>query len=224
MKGPLIVIEHLEEGLSNWLALEYENAARIARGRLAITRCVGRVRDLAKRLGVACYEESVVELEGFLYSRCDRLVILDPRAGKLFEPEEARSVDAVAVGGILGDHPPRGRTRTLLTSRKPCALARSLGPHQFAIDGAVYMALQVIGGRRVEEVPVTVGLRFSIRDPYGFEYEVELPYAYPLIGSRPLYHPKLPELLRSGLAYEEYRLLGEGDELAKEYESDTPGG
>ena len=202
---PLIVIEHLEPVLSRWLALEYEHSVQLARGRIAFTNCDEGLERLAARLGAPCYRESVVGLKGVLYSSSDRVIILDPQAPERLEPWEAAKAEVIVVGGILGDHPPRGRTKTLLSSRMPGALKRNIGPHQFSIDGAVYVALQVIRGRRLEEIPYRVGLRFKFETVYGLEVEVELPYAYPLVNGRPLHHPKLPELLRSGLAYEEYR-------------------
>ncbi len=213
-----MAIEHLEPKLSRWLALEYEHSASIARGALVITNCDPAVQALARRLGVPCYRESIVELEGRLYRSRDEVIILDPQAPEPLTPEEARAAAVIVVGGILGDHPPRGRTRRLLTSRMPGARARNIGRHQFSIDGAVYVALRVVEGARLSDIPVQVGLRLTVPTAYGLEVEVELPYAYPLVGGRPLVHPLLPELLARGLAYEEYLELAEHDE------ADTPAG
>ncbi len=202
---PLIVIEHLEDHVSNWLALEYEHSARIAGSRLVFTNCNNRLQKLAAKLGRPCYLRSIVELNGVLWTNPQRVIILDPQASERLSVEEARRAEAIVVGGILGDHPPRGRTKKLLSDRFPQAVKRNIGRHQFSIDGAVYVALRVSGGTPLEEIPVTVGIRFEFPGPLGFKVEVELPYAYPLVDGKPLYHPRLPELLRSGLAYEEYR-------------------
>ena len=83
---------------------------------------------------------------------------------------------------------------------------RNIGPEQFSIDGAVFVALQIARGKRLEEIRTVSSPSFRLADPiYGSEWEVTLPFAYPLVGGKPLMAPGLLELLRSGLAYEEYR-------------------
>jgi ribosome biogenesis SPOUT family RNA methylase Rps3 len=218
VKKPLIVIEHLEPKLSRWLALEYEHSAAIAEGRLVITNCSEDVSRLARRLNVPCYDRSIVELRGTLYREGSEVIILDPQAPVRLEVGEAVNAKIIVVGGILGDHPPRGRTKKLLSDRMPDAIKRNIGPYQFSIDGAVYIAKLVSEGVRLEQIEFVVGLRLKVPTPYGLEVEVELPYAYPLVAGRPLIHPKLPELIARGLAYEEYRELG----LAEEDKSNTP--
>jgi len=81
-----------------------------------------------------------------------------------------------------------------------------LGPHQLSIDGAVYVYLQVERGVKPLDVPLVVKpkIKFAIM---GFEYEVELPFAYPKVNDKPLLAPGLIELLKTGLAYEEYKLV-----------------
>ncbi len=161
-----------------------------------------RLKKLAK-----CYEESIVELRGVLWSDPRRVVILDPSADKLLEPREAREAEAIVVGGILGDHPPRGRTRRCITERLVEAQARSLGPHQLSIDGAVYVTLRVIEGREPTSIPLVVNPVLRLQSPLGYELEIELPFAYPLIDGKPLIPEGVLRLLRSGLGfYEAMRL------------------
>lgn len=205
---PLLAIEHLEDHVSRWLWAEYKHASMLAGERLVFTngRCFcRRLNRLAK-----CYEESIVELAGKLYTSPSKVIVLDPLAPETLEPEEARQADVIVVGGILGDHPPRGRTRRLLTSRMRGALARNIGEGQFSIDGAVYVALRVLEGARVRDIEVVRGL--SVRaEAAGLEFEVELPYAYPVENGRPVVAPELPELIARGLAYEEYKLAAEDE-------------
>jgi len=208
-KRPLIVIEHLEDHLSRWIVLEYKHVKSMVGDRLVVTnaRLGGGCEKLRNAIGeVKCYNEPLDTLKGKLYSREDEILILDPKAGKLLEPQEISMYRIVVVGGILGDHPPRGRTSKLLSKRFPRAAKRSLGPYQLSIDGAIYVYLQVERGVKPLDVPLVVKpkIKFTIM---GLEYEVELPFAYPKVGNKPLLAPGLIELLKEGLAYEEYKLV-----------------
>ena len=203
-----MVIEHLEEHLSRWLALEYRHSLSLSSGCLAVTnagRFCGKISSLVGSM--RCFRESVTRLRGVLYTSPERIIVLDPRAESRLEPWEAAEAEAIVVGGLLGDHPPRGRTWELLTKRtlelgmKP----RNIGPEQLSIDGAVFVALQIARGKRLDEIRTVSSPSFRLADPvYGSEWEVTLPFAYPLADGRPLMAPGLLELLRSGLAYEEY--------------------
>jgi len=180
----LFVIEHLEPRLSEWVLIEYEHASMIVgRENLAFTN-VKRGFKALERLGKV-YRESVVEL----FDRED-IIVLDPKAEELLEPSDFDHVRAVVVGGILGDHPPKGRTFKLITSKMKRARARSLGDCQFSIDGAVYMALKVASGVRLSEIPVAKSLTLKCGD-----LEIHLPFCYPLVNGKPVISPKLIDYL-----------------------------
>lgn len=193
----VVVIEHLEPWLSRWLWLEYSHAARLAAGRLEFTN----VRRPDHREALSTIAEAVEESCLELYPH-DELVILDPRAEEPLKPGDIGSSTVVVVGGILGDHPPRGRTWRLITSRAPKARARTLGRGQFAIDGAVYMALRVAGGARLEDVLTRRGL--TIRRG---ALTIHLPYVYPLSDGRPVVSRRLLRYLAGGIVEDEERLL-----------------
>ena len=192
-----VAIEHLEPYLSKWLWIEYKHASRLAAGRLEFTNVKREDHFKALSRLAPTRRESVLELYG-----AGSLVILDPSAPQLLRPEDLKEGRVLVVGGILGDHPPRRRTRRLLTQRARGAKARSLGPAQFSIDGAVYVALRVAGGARLEEVPVKVGL--AIKAPLTTIY---LPYAYPLRDGRPVISRGLIEYLKKDVVEDEERLL-----------------
>jgi len=180
----LFVIEHLEPRLSEWVLIEYEHASMIVgRENLAFTN-VKRGFKALERLGKV-YRESAVEL----FDRED-IIVLDPKAEELLEPSDFDHVRAVVVGGILGDHPPKGRTFKLITSKMKRARARSLGDCQFSIDGAVYMALKVASGVRLSEIPVAKSLTLKCGD-----LEIHLPFCYPLVNGKPVISPKLIDYL-----------------------------
>ncbi|MCX8196498.1 MAG: hypothetical protein N3F67_05440 [Acidilobaceae archaeon] len=196
---PLIILENLEERAGRWLIAEYAEASTAAEEKgveLVVSGYMpGDLEGALLRRGVKVMRDA-----SRLFNRPD-VVLLDLWAERQLEPSEALSARAFVVGGILGDHPPRGRTR-LLYDKYCYAARRNLGPLQLSIDGAVKALLQVLGGKRVEEVELVHPLRFSFSTPLG-EVEVELPFAYPVKEGRPWISRELMELLQKGLSWEE---------------------
>jgi len=185
---PRIYIEHLEPELGRWVLAEYRSSYRIAGDLLTVTGAeIPGIPSTSKR-----FHELVDP---------SRAVILDPQAPETLEPGELKGFEAIVVGGILGAHPPQGRTKKLLSDRFPEAAKRNIGRHQFPIDASVYIALEVMRGRRVEDIPIALGL--IIRRRIGrVEHEIELPYAYPLVGGKPLISDEVLEILAGGGEYE----------------------
>ncbi|MEM4969673.1 MAG: hypothetical protein QXE01_00300 [Sulfolobales archaeon] len=176
-----IYIEHLEESLGRWVLAEYRNSYRIAGDLLTITGIeIPGLPSTRKR-----FHELV---------NPSKAIILDPQAPQILEPEDLVGFEAIVIGGILGAHPPMGRTKKLLSDRYPEAAKRNIGKHQFPIDASVYIALEVIRGRRVREIPIALGL--IIRRKIGsIEHEIELPYAYPVVNGKPLISEEVLEIL-----------------------------
>lgn len=195
------VIEHLEPEIGKWLLFEYEHASEIAgKSRLMFTNVKKEEwRRLLSKFGTV-KEKSAAEI----FSH-EKVVVLDPRAELPLKPEDFAGKEAVIVGGILGDHPPKGRTRKLLTNRfQKTASVRNIGKHQFSIDGAVYVAKIVSEGTALEAIPVKKGLTLKL-DEHG---EIYLPYAYPLRDGKPVISQKLVEyLLSDQIVEDEEKLL-----------------
>ncbi|MBS7624263.1 MAG: SAM-dependent methyltransferase [Candidatus Bathyarchaeia archaeon] len=185
----LFVIEHLESEVGRWLYFEYENSSRIVgRDKLVFTN-VRRAEDarILSGLGTVKYE-SFIEI----FSP-EKIIILDPKARERLRSEDFAGREAVIIGGILGDHPPKGRTRKLITSRAPTATSRNIGRGQFSIDGAVYVAKLVSMGVKLEDIPVKRGLRIKMSD----KAEIYLPYMYPLHDGKPVISDELIKYLIS---------------------------
>jgi len=199
---PIFVIEHLEPKTGKWLLFEYEHASEIVgKNRLLFTN-VKRKSDRLKLSKFGAVEQkSAAEI--FNHAK---VVILDPKAELPLKPEDFIGKEAVVIGGILGDHPPKGRTSKLLTSRFPSAAVRNIGKSQFSIDGAVYVAKLVSEGTPLEAIPIQKGLSLKLNQ-FG---EVYLPYAYPLHDGKPVISQKLVAYLLSNeiLADEEKMLKG----------------
>mgnify|MGYP001772848403 CR=1 FL=1 len=172
----VFIVEMLEPFVSRWLFLELLHVSEIVgRERLWITRVRRECeRRVLSALAAVVTPESISELEGTLPST-SRVIVLDPAAEKPLSPEDFEGPTYVVIGGIMGSHPPSGRTRKELTSRLRRAVARNIGRHQLTIDGAAYVAVKVCEGRGLESVRTLVGLTLQTRIG-----RVELPYAYPL--------------------------------------------
>lgn len=189
-KPPKIIVEHLEPKLSTWLLFEYENASKLLGKNILFTNVKsGRAREKLRRFG-RVERRSVLEI--FLH---EKLVILDPRAKRALAPRDFDGDTIAVVGGILGEHPPRGRTRAFLASKAPKAKTRNLGHEQFTIDGALYVVKIVIGGKKISTTPIKRGLVLRIKLKPSGVYEVGLPYAYPIIKGSPLISKKLLKYL-----------------------------
>ncbi|RLF20493.1 MAG: hypothetical protein DRN15_06150 [Thermoprotei archaeon] len=199
----IFVIEHLEPVVSRWVWYEYLSSSRIiGRERLLISN-VKDPRERAILRKIAMVSKMSILKVGL---PADKMLILDPKAPTLLRPDDFKEVKYVVIGGIMGDHPPRGRTWTLLTSRLPGCIARNLGPHQFSVDGAVYMAHMVMHGYEVEEIPIRIGLEIKVNE----FLTIELPYAYPLINGRPLISKELVEYLKHGIEEDEVEAIRSG--------------
>lgn len=178
----LFVIENLEPRLSDWLRIEYSHAAKIAGKSLLITnvkkrsefREFSKVARVERRRARELFEQR-------------ELIVLDPRARKTLSPDDFRGKKAAVIGGILGEEPPLGRTKKLLTRSLPGAIVRNLGKHQFPIDAAVHVVKRVSEGTPFGKVPVQHGVEIQISKGHS----VILPYAYPLVDGKPLVSDKI---------------------------------
>ncbi|MGC8975613.1 MAG: hypothetical protein ACP5KB_05400, partial [Thermoprotei archaeon] len=108
----------------------------------------------------------------------------------------------VVVGGIMGDYPPKKRTRKLVTSKLPGAKARNLGREQLTIAGAAYVLKKILEGLTLREVDIRFGLtiRLKILDS---DVEVFLPYAFPYEEGKPVLPNKYLEVVTMRSLYYE---------------------
>lgn len=183
------VIEHLEPETGKWLLFEYEHSSEIVgKKRLLFTNVKKESERLTLSKFGAVQEKSAAEI-----FHPEKVVVLDPKAELPLKPEDLASKEAVIVCGILGDHPPKGRTKRFLTKRFPKAAVRNIGKSQFTIDGAVYVAKLISEGTMLEDIPVKKGLTLRLNE----NAEVYLPYAYPLKNGKPVISQKLAAYLCS---------------------------
>jgi len=187
----VIVIEHLEPTLSPWTYLEYKHTASIV-GNLLVTN----VKDERERACLEPFARAVPESVNEIAERRE-ILVLDPQARVPLSPEDFKQFRYVVVGGIMGDFPPKGRTRKLLTEKLGVE-ARTLGPCQLSVDGAAYVASRVADGEPLERVKIARGLTLKRG-----ALEVKLPYCYPLSGERVIFSGELARYILSLLEEDE---------------------
>lgn len=186
----MIVIEHLEEVLSPWLYYEYKHSAEICPD-IVITN----VRDDLERfiLSEVCNAISIsVRKIPF-----KKVIVLDPAADVTFRPEDYDESVVVVIGGILGDNPPRGRTREYLSKKLNCEV-RNLGKIQMSIDSAVYVAKRILEGATIDDIDFVDGIKIRMEKGR----EIELPYRYPVVNSKPLISDELVEYIKNEMDYD----------------------
>ena len=121
---PIFIIEHLEPRIWKWCLYEYEHISQIVgKENLWITN----VRRGSSRLGKfgKVFRESVKEM------KLEGVCVLDPEARESLTSEDSGKFRYFVFGGILGDYPPRKRTKKELTKFLPDAGVRNIGKKQF---------------------------------------------------------------------------------------------
>ncbi|MGV8142060.1 MAG: SAM-dependent methyltransferase [Candidatus Pacearchaeota archaeon] len=171
---PTIIIEHLEKKMWPWCKIEYAGIASIIpKDNLWFTNITEEGNFLSKFAKVS--KESVTKIK--LEDAC----ILDPNAKKELNPKETKKFKYFIVGGILGDYPPKKRTKEELTDKIRGIPARNLGKKQFSTDNAVYVLKQIIDGTPLEKMKFQNKLTIKINSIES----IDLPYYYPLVNGKP---------------------------------------
>ena len=187
-----VVVEHLEPCISPWLLSEYSYVINLFRDsdfKLIFTS-IRRPSDYSvlKEQQVRVFRSSITSRSLLKYLGISNVIVLDPKAEEPLRSHDAILADAIVIGGIMGDHPPKGRTWELITSRLPGSKPRNLGKKQLTIAGAAYVLREVLKGRRLDEITIRDGLTIPI-DLGKYELLIELPYAFPYVNGKPV----LPE-------------------------------
>lgn len=133
------VIEHMEEGFSEWVILEYSQIIRdVGKENLILSSLPKTTteKDIPKRLldlGLQWTTDECINLDGGL--DVNRVCLLDPGADKDLEPADLDNFDYFIFGGILGSHPRVDRTGIL--REKYGFAGRRLGALQMTTDTAI---------------------------------------------------------------------------------------
>ncbi|MBU4086076.1 MAG: hypothetical protein KKB21_00710, partial [Nanoarchaeota archaeon] len=144
----IFIIEHLEPELGKWCLIEYKHISKIVRKSNLWFTNIKNNKDKKKlnKLGKV-FSESVSRLN--LKNSC----ILDPESSKTLNPKESGKFNYFIFGGILGDYPPRKRTKHELTSKINFKTAkRNIGKEQMSTDNAIYTVKQIVKGKGLKKM------------------------------------------------------------------------
>jgi len=183
---PIYIIEHLEPELFEWCLIEYEHISElVGRDNLWFTN-IANEKDKKKleRFG-RVFSESVKDMK--LANCC----VLDPETEKTLSPAETQ-FEYYIFGGILGDYPPRKRTKEELTRFIPNVEKRNIGKEQMSTDNAVYTVREIVSGKKFSELKFQNQVSIPINE---FE-SIDLPYLYNIVNGKPFMSPKIVDYLK----------------------------
>lgn len=191
------IIEHMEEGFSEWVILEYSQILRDVGQKNLILSSLPKgttEKDIPKRLldlGLQWTTDDLTQLKHKFPElealKDGRVCLLDPRATQDLEPADASKFDYFVFGGILGDHPPRDRTKELKTAYPSLLVPRRLGDKQMTTDTAI-RTTQII----IEKQIAFNDVKFIDYPEFRFSKKeaTEMPFRYVLDSNE---KPILPE-------------------------------
>ncbi len=178
----IFVIEHLEPRLFKWCLLEYFH----------ISSFVGKQNLLFTNVKSAVLKKfGKVESKSIKQLRFDKACVLDPEAKETLTPEIAKKFSYFIFGGILGDDPPKERTKVELTKFLPYP-AFNLGKAQMSTDTAVIVTKMIVDGKKLSDLKFQQGVCV----PIAKGEEVHLPYKYLLVNNKPLLAPGIAGMLK----------------------------
>ena len=177
------VIEHLEPEMFPWCVLEYAHIAEMVGKKNLLFTNVKKGAAKIKGLG-RVYKESIRELQ------FPAAVVLDPAAKNMLSKTDAKSA-YIILGGILGDHPPRARTKEELSMHVDYPV-RNLGKKQFSTDTAVYVAQQLLAGKKLQFLRLQESITITLNAVESFD----LPFTFVMKGGKPLLPRGLVTYLR----------------------------
>jgi ribosome biogenesis SPOUT family RNA methylase Rps3 len=179
----IYIIEHLDKRIWKWNYLEYKHISEIVgKGNLWFTN-IKRKNKRLEKLG-RCFEERVADL------KLKNICVLDPDAKKTLQPKE--KFDYFIFGGIMGDYPPRKRTKEELTCFLPESEKRNIGKKQFSTDNAVFVVKRILEGENLKDIKCKNKIEIKTGE---FE-SVELPFCYPLVNGKPFMSEELLKFIK----------------------------
>ena len=180
----MYIIEHLEPRIWKWCLIEYKHISKIVCKKNLWFTNVKNGSDELKKYGKVI-TSSVRHLK--LKNAC----ILDPDAKKTLTPKEAEEFDYFIFGGILGDWPPKKRTKQLLSSYLNCE-KRNIGKKQMSTDTAVFVVKSIKEGTSLQRINFKQGIEITT----GKNESVRMPYQYALIDGKQLISEELVNYLK----------------------------
>lgn len=181
------IVEHMEQDISEWVMIEYKNmAAKIGPESLIFSSLDQKLHStLTETIPlVTVSDKSVLDLGIDM----KRILLLDPSAPEMLQPEDGEKFDYLLFGGILGDDPPQDRTGIL---RRMGFATRHLGKFQMTTDTAVIVSHKIASGCKMEELDFVDTPEIKIAKK---EF-MQLPFRFLVKDGKPQLAPGLIQLL-----------------------------
>jgi ribosome biogenesis SPOUT family RNA methylase Rps3 len=189
MKNQIYIIEHLEPELFEWCVYEYENISSIVgKENLWLTNIKNK-KDAEK---LSKFGKTFIESVRDIKLNPSEICVLDPEASQTLNHEECSNFKYFVFGGILGDFPPKRRTKDELTKFIQNSAVRNIGKEQMSTDNAVLTVSMIANGRKLNELKFKDSISVKINE---FE-NIELPYKYNVVGGKPFISEKIINYLR----------------------------
>jgi len=181
----VFVIEHLEPEMFEWCVIEYTHISKIVgKNNLWFTNVkksdVKKISNLGK-----VFTDSVKVM------KLGEVCILDAESDVLLTKENSSDLKYYIFGGILGDYPPRKRTKDELSKFFPKSKKFNIGKEQMSTDNAVYTVKQILNGKSFSKLKFQDGCSIKINDIL----TTDLPYRYNIVNGKPLISKDLVKLI-----------------------------
>ena len=153
----IYIIEHMEDGFSEWVTLEYAQIIRDIGPQnlilVSVPKEISTEEDIPKILvdmglqwthkGLGSLVEEFPDLR-LPPLRPGNVCLLDPRAKEDLCVADQDRFEYLLFGGILGDHPPRDRTSELQRLYPGLLEGRRLGDKQMTTDTAIRVSQMIV--------------------------------------------------------------------------------
>jgi len=183
MDMPTYIIEHLDKELGEWSLLEYKHISKIV-GKENLWFTNIKDKEKLEEFGKV-FAQSAAQLD--LKKGC----VLDPDSEITLETKHNKEFDYFIFGGILGDYPPRKRTKQELTNKINLP-SFNIGKEQMSSDNAVYVVKEILDGKKLKQLKFQDELEIKT----GVKDSVILPYKYVLVNGKPLISKELIQYIK----------------------------
>jgi len=187
---PKYVIEHLDGKIGRWSLIEYKNISKmIGKSNLWFTNIKKKNKSL-KKIG-RVFKERFSEIQIKEKINQKEVCVLDPESNKILTTKESKNFKYYIFGGILGDYPPRKRTKKELSNFIK-AEKRNIGKKQFSTDNAVYVTSEIVKGKDFKKMNFIYKPRIKMNE----FLSLDLPFLYPEENNNPKMSPELMKFLK----------------------------
>ena len=203
------VIEHLDNELYEWCLIEYKHISEIVDKNNLIFTNIKNNNDIKTlenqrfsghqkskgffselKMYGDIFEKSFSELN--LGNAC----VLSQYADKTLASEDKNKFEYFLFGGILGDNPAKRRTNEVINKLKKSNVKfeeRNLGDKQMSTDAAVYVAKNILDGRKLNDFKFVDEIEIEINE----NESVTLPFRYVVEGNKLVINKKLVDYIRN---------------------------